>query len=129
VAKKKQSHREIFRYFETWIYLPHKGIAPASDAALMLLHSILKPYAVAEQAAADAKKAQEQARDAERAEAIRKQMQPAHIHEFLGAKCRVCGVSKNDWHWVGALDSSVSEGMGANDPNPIDADNVAQATI
>jgi hypothetical protein len=66
VAKKKQSHREIFRYFETWIYLPHKGIAPASDAALMLLHSILKPYAVAEQAEADAKKAQDAPVDAQK---------------------------------------------------------------
>jgi hypothetical protein len=105
------------------------GISEHGNAAFYFVDSVLRAYAVAEQAEADAKKAQEQARDAERAEAIRKQMQPAHIHEFLGAKCRVCGVSKNDWHWVGALDSSVSEGMGTNDPNPIDVGNVDPGAI
>ncbi len=55
--KRKPNHREVLLFWETEIFNRNLGISEHGDAAFYFVDSVLRAYAVQEQAEADAKKA------------------------------------------------------------------------
>lgn len=54
--KRKLNHREVLAVFEEYVMNKNLGISEHGKDCIYFVHSILKPYAVIEQAEADAKK-------------------------------------------------------------------------